>query len=373
MIAARPGPSRRQLVSAGLGLLVTGCGAPFKGDDEHLPTDLASAGGIDRLIARARAEGQLLIYGSPSQDKFARWTKLFERRFGIPVKYYRSPSNAVYQRLVQEQHAGRKLADILSISDLNVIADGAKKRMIARYTPQTARRFPTTARLDAIAYPLFVTLTAVAWNTRLVPPDLQRHLSADPLAALLDPRLKGKLVTVDVTAGGPQLATNANLAVNLAGRYGWPYLERVAGQEPVLVRTGPVVLDGVTAGDYWATLDGYDSLFGPQAVAGAPVAFRYPDPVAASPFYLSVVNHAPHPYAARLFSEWATSQEAQHSLAVITNSQVLIDGFDDDRPVARLPWYRAPQHLYLAWQYDAKLRNEDLRDFYRRWHTVFEK
>lgn len=361
--------SRRRLMSAGLGMLVAGCSAPFSGEDEHLPADLAAAGGMARLIARARAEGQLLIYGSPSQDKFSRWTKLFERRFGIPVKYYRSPSNAVYQRLAQEQHAGRRLADILSISDLNVIADGAKKRMIARYTPQTAQHFPATARLDAVAYPLFVTLSAVAWNTRLVPADLQQHLLADPLAALLDPRLKGRLVTVDVTAGGPQLATNANLA----RRYGWSYLERLARQEPVLVRTGPVVLDGVTAGDYWATLDGYDSLFGPQAVAGAPVAFRYPDPVAASPFYLSVVNHAPHPFAARLFSEWATSFEAQHSLAVITNSRVLIDSFGDDRPVTKLSWYRAPRQLYLEWQYDAKFRNEDLRDFYRRWHAVFEK
>ena len=365
--------SRRQMIASGLGLLLAGCGRSLTdAPDEHMPIDLAGAGGMDSLIAKARAEGQLLIYGSPSQDKFARWTKLFERKYGIPVQYYRSPSNAVYQRLVQEQHAGRRLADILSISDLNVIGDGAQKRMIARYTPRTAAQFPASARLDGIAYPLFVSLSAVAWNTRVVPADLQEHLSRDPLAAMLDPRLKGRIVSVDVTAGGPQLATSANLAVNQASRYGWEYLEKIAAQQPVVTRTGPVVLDGVTAGDYWATLDGYDSLFAPQAAAGAPVAFRYPDPVAASPFYLSVVGHAPHPYAARLFSEWATSLEAQNSLAVITNTQVLIKGFTDARPVRKLPWYRPPERLYLGWQTDQRFQHEELRDFYRRWHTVVE-
>lgn len=364
--------SRRQMIASGAAVLLAGCsGSSHDAADDHLPDTLAKAGGMDALVAKARAEGQLLIYGSPSQDKFLRWTKQFEKRFGIPVQYYRSPSNAVYQRFVQEQHAGRRLADILSISDLNVIADGAQKRMIARYTPQTAAQFPATARLDGIAYPLFVSLSAVGWNTSIVPADLQRHLSDDPLAALLDPRLKGRIVMVDVSAGGPQLATSANLVVNLAGRYGWPYLSKLAAQQPMIVRTGPVALDGVTAGDYWVAFDGYDSLFAPQAAAGAPIAFRYPDPVAASPFYLSVARHAAHPYAARLFAEWAASLEAQNSLAVITNTQVLIKGFQDARPVRTLPWYRAPDHLYLDWQTDPRFQHEDLRDFYRRWHTVF--
>jgi iron(III) transport system substrate-binding protein len=365
--------SRRELLGAGAAtLLLAGCGVTENPADDRLPGDLRAAGGMESLIAKARAEGGLLIYGSPSQDKFLRWVKLFEHRYGIPVQYYRSPSSTVYQRLTQEYRAGRRLADLLSISDVAAIRDAAAKRVVTHYTPADARRFPVAGRIDGIAYPLFVTAGATAWNTGQVPADLQANLAADPLGAMLDPRLKGRIVAVDVTAGGPQLATNANLTANLAGRYGWPYLRRLAAQEPVVVRTGPVVLDGIVAGDYWATLDGYDSLFAPAAVAGAPIAFRYPDPAPACPFYLSVMRRAAHPYAARLFAEWASSIDGQSSLATITNSQVLIEGFADKRAIRSLPWYRAPEKLYLDWQSDPHFANEDLRDYYRAWHTAME-
>lgn len=360
------------LASTG-GMLLAGCASSFSdAEEDKLPTDLAGVGGMAALAVKARAEGGLLIYGAPSQDKFSRFLKLFERRYGIAVQYYRSPSNAVYQRLMQEQRAGRKLADVLSISDLNVIADGAKKGVIARYVPRTAKLFVPGATLDGLAYPLFVTLSAVGWNTRVVPLDLQAKLAADPLNAVLDPRLKDRMIVVDITAGGPQLATSANLALNQPDGYGWEYLEKIALQRPTIARSSPVVLDAVSAGDSWVAFDGYDSLFAPQAVIGAPIAYSYPDPVAASPFYCSVVRHAAHPYSARLFAEWASSVEAQNALATITNTQVLIDGFHDERPVLKMPWYRAPKHLYLQWQTDERLQHEELQDFIRKWRSVFE-
>jgi iron(III) transport system substrate-binding protein len=365
--------SRRQLLLASLALPLAGCSNDFSDAfEDSLPKSSDEAGGFDALVAKAKAEGALMVYGAPSQDKFGRWTTLFEKEFGIPVGYYRGPSSAVYQRFVQEQRAGRRLADVVSISDLNVIGDGVRKGMIARYTPRTAALYPATARLDAAAYPLFVSLSPVAWNTRVVPADLQRALAADPLRAILDPRLKDRIVMVDIASGGPQLATSANLTNRGADRYGWAYLERIAAQRPTIARTSPVILDSVIAGDAWAALDGYDSIFAPAAAAGAPLAFAYPDPVAASPFYVSVTRHAAHPYAARLFSEWSTSVAAQNSLASITNTQVLIKGFKDERTILKMPWYRPPRNLYLEWQQDPMLQNENLRDYVRRWRTVME-
>jgi ABC-type Fe3+ transport system substrate-binding protein len=366
------GLTRRQILLAGLALPLAGCGNDFSDSfEESLPKRLG-AGGLAALVEQARREGSLMVYGAPSQDKFGRWTVLFEREFGIPVEYYRGPSNSVYQRFVQEQRAGRRLADIISISDLNVIRDGVRKGMISRYTPQTASLFPQAARLDAAAYPLFVSLSPVAWNTRIVPPDLQAALSADPLRAILDPRLMDRIVLVDIAAGGPQLATSANLTNRGARQYGWDYLRRIAAQRPAIVRTSPVILDRVIAGDAWVALDGYDSIFAPAAVAGAPIAFSYPDPVAAAPFYVSVARHAAHPFAARLFSEWSTSIAAQNSLAMITNTQVLIRGFEDRRVIRSMPWYRPPHALYLEWQQDPQLRDEELHDYFRRWRATME-
>lgn len=367
------GISRRHFIATGLALPLAGCGNDFSDAfEDSLPRRVDQAGDFDALVAKAKAEGGLLVYGAPSQDKFGRWTKLFEREFGIPVSYYRGPSNSVYQRFVQEQRAGRRLADIISISDVNVIGDGVRKGMIASYAPRTAELYPANARLDGGAYPLFVSLSPVAWNTRVVPQDLQARLAADPLGAILDPRLKDRIVMVDIAAGGPQLATSANLTNRGADRYGWAYLERIAAQRPTVARTSPVILDSVIAGDAWVAFDGYDSIFAPAAAAGAPLAFSYPDPVAASPFYVSVARHAAHPYAARLFSEWSTSVAAQNSLASITNTQVLIRGFKDERSILKMPWYRPPKNLYLDWQQDPALQLENLHDYIRRWRALME-
>lgn len=365
------GFSRRDLLLTGLALPIAGCSNDFSDTfEDSLPTSAERAGGFDQLVAKAKAEGALMVYGAPSQDKFGRWTALFEREFGIPVSYYRGPSNTVYQRFAQEQHAGRRIADIISISDLNVIEDGVRKGMIARYTPRTSGLFPQNAQLQGAAYPLFVSLSTVAWNTRVVPPDLQEALARDPLRALLDPRLKDRITLVDIAAGGPQIATSANLTNRGARQYGWPYLERLARQRPTIARTSPVILDSVTAGDAWVAFDGYDSIFAPAAVAGGPLAFVYPDPVAASPFYVSVARHAAHPFAARLFSEWSTSLAAQQALATITNTLVLIRGFRDERTIRDMPWYKPPRNLYLEWQRDPQLQNENLRDYFRRWRAL---
>jgi len=129
----------------------------------------------------------------------------------------------------------------------------------------------------------------------------------------------------------------------------------------------------IISGDYWATTDGYDSVFAPQVVSGAPVAFR-PLPVSSSAeFYLSTVAQAPHPYAARLFEEWATSLPAQTSLSNIAQGIVFIKGWTDDRTVTKEPWYVAPETLWNGWATDPRLQGTKLQDFYSKWESILGK
>jgi iron(III) transport system substrate-binding protein len=335
------------------------------------PVDLKSAGGIDQLIAKAKSEGALLLYGAPSQDKMEEWFKGFQQKYGIPVQYYRAPSNPLYQRFAREQQAGRTLADGLLLSEPRLIVDADGKGWLARYTPQTADKFPKDGVMPAIAYPLFVTLAGVGWNTRVVPADLQQKLIAQPLEALLDPRLKSKVALVSVTAGGPQIASNANIVYRQGDKYGWKYFEDLAKQDPGVLNSTTNAIDAVIAGDYWATLDGYPTVFAPKITDGAPLAFRSPDVSSAAEFYLSLAARAPHPYAARLFEEWAMSLEAQSTLSVITQGDVLIDGWVDQREIRKQPWYRPPKELWLGWSTDPRLEGEQLKQFYARWQGIF--
>lgn len=335
------------------------------------PTTLEEAGGMEALIAKAKAEGGVLLYGAPSADKITLWVKAFQDKYGIPVQYYRAPTNPLYQRFVQEAQVGRVQADLISVSDLNVLKDAVSKKLVTGYTPSRADDFVPETVIPGMAYPLYITVEAVGWNTRVVPEDLQKKFQEDPYEALLDPRLQGKIALVTVTAGGPQIAANANRAINLKDKYGWPYLEKLADQKPAVLPSTTAMLDAVIAGDYWASPDANPSVFGPKAVDGAPIAFATPEVASATQFNLSIANNAPHPYAARLFMEWATSKEAQEALAVITESDVGLKTWTDNRKSKEMPWYRPARTLWYGAADLPEVQGAELKAFYAKWQGLF--
>jgi iron(III) transport system substrate-binding protein len=335
-------------------------------------SDMHAAGGMQSLITKAKKEGSILLYCTASQDKVAAWVKGFTAKYGIKVQIYRAPSNPLYQRFSQEEQVGRDEADVIQLSQLDTVKQAISQGYIAKYTPAGAVKFAAQTVVPGRAYPMYTTLSAVAWNTKLVPAELQAKLdSSTPLSALLDPRLKGKIAVVDVAAGGPELASDSDIVYHMQHQYGWAYMEKLAKQHPTVVSSTTDVLGGVESGDYWATLDGYTSVFGPQAVSGAPVAFRALPTSSSAEFYLSTVQQAPHPYAARLFEEWATTLPAQTSLANITQADVLIKGWVDKRQVAKRSWYHAPTSIWYGWATAPQLQGSGLAAFYKKWHALF--
>jgi ABC-type Fe3+ transport system substrate-binding protein len=355
-----------------LGITIAGLSASAA-FGQTLPPSVAGAGGFEPMVAKAKSEGALLIYGAPSEDKISEWVKPFTEKYRIPVQYYRAPTNPLFQRFAQEQQVGKTQADLLAISDHNILLDMINRNWVADYAPRNAGLFPPETIIAQKAYPLYLTSQAIGWNTRVVPADLQEKLKADPFGALLDPRFKDKIAVVTVTAGGPQIAQAANIVFNLGDKYGWGYFQKLAAQRPTVMNSTPNVLDAIIAGDYWATPDANPSVFAPKAVDGAPIAFRAPDVASATEFTLSVVQGAPHPYAARLFSEWATSLDAQASLANITGSDVVIRGWNDTRAVKKLPWYEPTKKFWYGAATDPRLQGDNLKEFYRKWLDIFKK
>jgi len=352
---------------------LTSIAVPSTYAQDAVPQTLDQTGGMDALISKAKAEGELLLYGAPSADKVTLWVKPFQDKYGIPVQYYRAPTNPLYQRFAQEAQVGRVQADAIAISDLNVLKDAISKNMIAKYTPSRADAFNPDTTIPSLAYPLYITLEATGWNTRVVPEDLQKKLQEDPYGALLDPRLKGKIAMVTVLAGGPQIAANANRVINLADKYGWPYMEKLAKQDVAVLSSTTALLDALIAGDYWVSPDANPSVFGPKVIDGAPIAFVTPEVASATQFSLSLANNAPHPYAARLFAEWASSQEAQESLAVITESDIGLKEWTDNRKTKKLPWYQPAKEIWLGAPDLPELQGDKLKEFYAKWQDIFGK
>lgn len=362
------------LVAVGALAVSAACssGSPAAGSSgTKSETSATSIGGMSTLISKAKQEGTLLFYCTASQDKMAEWVKGFTQKYGIKVQIYRAPGGPLYQKFSQEEEVGKDQADVIQNSDPSVVQEAVSKGYIANYTPQNAGAYSSSVIFPGKAYPVYTTASAVGWNTKLVPADLQKKLEGpDPLDALLDPRLQGKILAVDVDAGGPELATAANIVYNQSSKYGWTYLQKLAKQKPAIGDSTTTALQDVESGEYWATTDGDDSVFAPAAVSGAPVAFRTIPIAASAEFYLSTVQQAPHPYAARLFEEWATSTAAQDSVSTIAQAIVLVKGWKDNRAILKEPWYVAPKTLWVGWATDPRLQGSQLTAFYSKWHSI---
>ena len=70
----------------------------------------APASEMDALIAAAKAEGELTVYGSCEEEHLAAVCKKFEELYGIKVKYQRLSTSEVYTKISEEK--GKPSADV---------------------------------------------------------------------------------------------------------------------------------------------------------------------------------------------------------------------------------------------------------------------
>ena len=76
----------------------------------------AEAGQID--IAKAKAEGKLVLYTSLDTQIVDAINAEFTKRYGIEVQYFRGGSSDVTSKVLAEADAGRPQADMVDASDL---------------------------------------------------------------------------------------------------------------------------------------------------------------------------------------------------------------------------------------------------------------
>src|SRR5229473_8461559 len=96
-----------------IGLLVTACGQ----EDKKLSTrDIYLYQGSDRdqkLIAKAKQEGAVMIYTSMLPQDLTPISEAFEKKYGIKVTSWRALPEKVLQRAVIEAKAERYQFDVL--------------------------------------------------------------------------------------------------------------------------------------------------------------------------------------------------------------------------------------------------------------------
>jgi iron(III) transport system substrate-binding protein len=356
-------------------LALGGCGSPDDAPAESLPSDAAAAGGLDELVQKAQAEGELSLYAGTTEKATTAWARAFTAEYGIEVKLYRDGSSTLYQKWAQEVQGGVDNADILIHNIDQMWAQAADEGWITDYKTQNYDGFDydtvmRNADVVGSVYPLHQSIGAVVWNTDVVTAEQQQLLERDPIASLADPAFKGQIALGDV-GGATNVGNYADVIYHQSDKYGWDWLDGVADNDPALFESQVPMAEQLVKGEYAVTFS-TDTLYNDYIEQGAPIEYRYPDPTSSALWMIGLPTKTPHPYAARLFMEWATSPEGHDLMAELGAGTGTRTGWEDSRVVSEEPWYEPPNPWYGMSELP-ELQGDGFGDFVARvYGTLFD-
>ena len=306
----------------------------------------------DPRAEAARKEGKVVWYTSlilPSTEKVA---KLFEAAYpGIKVEVHRTGSQRIIQRVMQELSANIKIADVLHTSDAGHFILLKEKKLLTQYTPAGIDKFPAGFKdKDGYYFGLRATVNSIAYNTKLVGASEAPKTWKD----LLDPKWKGKLVTAHPGYSGV-ISTHVLALVHL---YGWDYFKQLAQQRVMLTQSAADPSGVVASGERLVAVNGGDYSAYQLKKKGNPIEMVYPKegvPLVVSPTAITVF--APHPTAARLFTDFTFTREIQQ---VMADSEGLYTGHPDVKYPADKPKLSELKLLTVEPE-ELEKRNEEIK------------
>lgn len=256
----------------------------------------------ERLVERARKEGTLVLYTSLATSESVPLTQAFEKKYGVKVELWRSLSDQVLRRALNEAKARRHSVDVIETNapELEVLA---RERVTARFAS------PHIADIPAWGVPAHgmwiadrVDFFVVAFNTMKV----RREDLPATYEGFLDPKWKGRI--------GLE-ATDQEWLAGLARHWGekraLEFFRGLVAMKPDL-RKGHVLLsEMVAAGEVPVSLTNYASNADSMKRRDRPIDWKPVEPVIGRPQALGLAASAPHPNAALLFADFVLSPEGQ--------------------------------------------------------------
>lgn len=305
-----------------------------------------------KIVAAAKKEGTVTIYSTGFvADVGQRITADFLKDTGIRTEILAANGGTLLQRILVEQSMKSQVADVFNIggagSTSDLILRGGADR-IANDLP--VLRDKSVFKVDPIYSPggegivWILAYSGVNINTNLIKPADYPKSYKD----FLDPKWKGKILTSDpLTTGGaapfyyvPRFYKVTDL----------DYYRQIAKNDVKIwggnPREGAMM---VARGEYYMEVGNSTDTVGPIMGAGAPLkTLPLVEGVTGQLGNIVVAKGAPHPNAARVFTNWLLSVEGQRTYTEVANSTpVRKDVPDTVHPNARMD---NPKVLGRTWE-----------------------
>ena len=281
---------------------------------------IASYSGADRaqrVIEGAKKEGALTLYSSGTHEDIGSVIYAFEKKYGLPVRFWRGSSEDILRRTMTEARASRFDVDVADTAGPEMEAMQREKLLHEITSPVFAelmaqavapRRAWVMSRLNVF--------TAAANTNMVSAADAPRSYHD-----LTDRGWKGRL-GIEADDVGWFLTV---LGI-IGEEKGLELFRGIVAKNGMSVRKGHTLLANlVAAGEVPLALTLYGYRVEAMKKAGAPIAPVTLAPVVALPNATAVFRRAPHPHAAVLFVDFFLG-EGQRILAargsVPTNKSV---------------------------------------------------
>jgi iron(III) transport system substrate-binding protein len=255
----------------------------------------------------AKKEGKVVWYSSASLSLSQKVCNLFnEKKLGIECVLHRSGSGKLYSRYLQEAKAGIYTADIIHTSNISHFLSLKKSEDIVPYRPKGAEKLDANfLTADNFWTVLRASIYAPVYNTTKVK-DSEAPQSWNDF---LDPKWKdGKLVNAHPGYSGfVSVGLTALIKV-----LGWEFFDGLAAQKPIVVQSALDTVAYVVRGEALMSVGGTAYQSALEIKKGEPIKHIFPKegvPFIESP--QAILAKAPHPNAAKVFSDFLFSKEAQ--------------------------------------------------------------
>lgn len=296
--------------------------------DASQSTEPSEAGGIDELVAAAKAEGTLTYYTVNTEAAAAEQSKAFEAKYGISVERVRLTGGELDARFPAEVNsAAGTPADIIFTTTPTLIRDSMTSGALVSLADANIPGYPWDYPQQFLQPDLGSALTlieptGIAYNTDLVKgSDVPTGWSN-----LVDAKWKDQVGIADPTGS---LGYIGEWMV-ISKQEGGDYLTQLGDQNLKTYSASSELVGALGAGEISLAGAVLSSHVVAAKAKGAPVDYVVPDNTSGIQTYVGLVAKSAHPNAAKLFAMYAMSQEG---IKVLADASHAVSPYD----TAKLP------------------------------------
>jgi len=255
------------------------------------------------VVEKAKSEGEIAFYSSLQAQQIDPFIQAFRKRYPfVKVNPYRVSGNRQVIKIQTEMNAGNHLFDVTNGSAEQASALKKMGAIDPYASPQ--REFFSASNKDNEGYftSFYVIPMVLGYNTNLV----KRADAPRSYEDLLNPKWKGNMFLDDES-----YEWFAVLLKHFGREKGLQYMKTLAKQDLRMVRGRTAQSQLIAAGERPVAIVLSGHTVWELKTKGAPVEGVILDPYLAQANKLMLARHAPHPYAAALFIDWALSEDGQ--------------------------------------------------------------